>query len=203
MSGRSCAYALVVAIVVAVLASACGTTARSPEPSPTATATPTLPPVVSPGVTAALPAGTARSAGVRDRQLSRSTPWSCPSGWFDLGGRFVLKYTGTQDPGPCWASVCGTWDWSSATRATGRARSSTPGPGVENLVAALVAQKMRNATPPTDVTLAGYAGKYLEWSVPADLKSSAWSSFDACDLDSDGDPSRLPQLAWQRHGRSL
>jgi hypothetical protein len=57
-----------------------------------------------------------------------------------------------------------------------------PGPGVGNLVAALVAQKMRNATTPTDVTLAGYAGKYLEWSVPADMKSSAWSEFDACDV---------------------
>ena len=57
-----------------------------------------------------------------------------------------------------------------------------PGPGVANLVAALVAQKMRNATTPTDVTLAGYAGKYLEWSVPADMKSSAWSEFDACDV---------------------
>jgi hypothetical protein len=44
---------------------------------------------------------------------------------------------------------------------------------------------MRRPTP-TDVTLAGYAGKYLEWSVPADPKSSSWTSFDACDLDSDG-----------------
>ena len=36
------------------------------------------------------------------------------------------------------------------------------------------------------MTLAGYAGKYLEWSVPADLKSSSWTSFDACDLDAPG-----------------
>jgi hypothetical protein len=34
--------------------------------------------------------------------------------------------------------------------------------------------------------LAGYAGKYLKWSVPADLKSSSWTSFDACDLDAPG-----------------
>jgi hypothetical protein len=36
------------------------------------------------------------------------------------------------------------------------------------------------------VTLAGYAGTYLEWSVPADMKSSAFSEFDACDVDSTG-----------------
>jgi hypothetical protein len=43
---------------------------------------------------------------------------------------------------------------------------SDPGPTVDDLVTALEAQSMRNATAPTDVTLAGYSGKYLEWSVP-------------------------------------
>lgn len=61
-----------------------------------------------------------------------------------------------------------------------------PKPGVDNLVAALVAQKLRNATTPMDVTLAGYAGKYLELSVPADMKSSTWTDFDACDVAEDG-----------------
>jgi hypothetical protein len=42
---------------------------------------------------------------------------------------------------------------------------------------------MRNASRPTAVTLAGYSGQYLEWSVPADLKSSTWTDFDACDVD--------------------
>ena len=41
-----------------------------------------------------------------------------------------------------------------------------PGPTVDDLVAALVAQSMRHATKPTDVTLGGYSGKNLEWSVP-------------------------------------
>ena len=61
-----------------------------------------------------------------------------------------------------------------------------PGPSVSALVAALVAQRMRNATRPTDVTLAGYQGKYLEWSVPATIESSALSEFDACDVEPDG-----------------
>jgi hypothetical protein len=45
----------------------------------------------------------------------------------------------------------------------------TPGETVDELVRALVAQELRNATAPVDVTLAGFEGKYLEWSVPADI----------------------------------
>ena len=88
------------------------------------------------------------------------------------------------------ASHCGlsVWDVGEVFRdpCHWQGQGFVPGPSVEDLVAALVAQKLRNATTPTDVTLAGYAGKYLEWSVPADMKSSSWTSFDACDLDSDG-----------------
>jgi hypothetical protein len=60
-------------------------------------------------------------------------------------------------------------------------------PGVDDLVAALVDQSMRNATKPLDVNLAGYSGRYLEWSVPIDMKSSAPAEFDDCYADpSDG-----------------
>ena len=63
---------------------------------------------------------------------------------------------------------------------------SDPGPTVDDLVAALEAQSMRHATAPTDVTLAGYSGKYLEWSVPADMKMTGDSNFRGCDVQSDG-----------------
>ena len=46
---------------------------------------------------------------------------------------------------------------------------TTPGETVDELVQALVDQELRNATEPVEVTLAGYVGKYLEWSVPADI----------------------------------
>jgi hypothetical protein len=46
---------------------------------------------------------------------------------------------------------------------------TTPGPTVEDLVHALVAQRTRNATTPTEATLAGYKGMRLEWSVPPDM----------------------------------
>jgi hypothetical protein len=54
-----------------------------------------------------------------------------------------------------------------------------PGPTVDDLAKALVDIPLRKATKPIDVTLDGYAGMYLEWSVPADL------DFSKCDADGD------------------
>lgn len=43
------------------------------------------------------------------------------------------------------------------------------GPTVDDLVAALSAQSLRDASPATDITVDGYAGKAIELTVPADL----------------------------------
>jgi hypothetical protein len=53
----------------------------------------------------------------------------------------------------------------------------TPGPTVDDLVKALVARPLRNATKPTAVMVDGNPGKYLEWSVPAGI------DFATCDVD--------------------
>jgi hypothetical protein len=185
VNGHSRANTLVVAIAVALLASACAATAPTPRPSPVTTAVPTPTPVLDPGVTA-LRAGT-HALQVMGTGTYPSYTVIVPPGWFDLeSGRFVDQYPETGKPRP----VLGlsVWDVGEVFRdpCHWQGQGFVPGPGVANLVAALVAQKLRNATTPTDVTLAGYAGKYLEWSVPADMKSSSWTSFDACDLDSDG-----------------
>ena len=50
-----------------------------------------------------------------------------------------------------------------------------PGRTVEGLVAALVEQPLRNATTPIEVTMDGYQGYMLEWSVPTDI------DFASCD----------------------
>jgi hypothetical protein len=63
---------------------------------------------------------------------------------------------------------------------------SDPGPTVDDLVAALQAQSMRHATAPEDVMLAGYAGKYLEWSVPKGMLVTGDSDFAGCDVQPDG-----------------
>lgn len=48
-----------------------------------------------------------------------------------------------------------------------------PGRTVEGLVAALVDRPMRNATTPIEVTVDGYQGYMLEWSVPTDIDISS------------------------------
>ncbi|HEY6057529.1 MAG TPA: hypothetical protein VIV06_05815 [Candidatus Limnocylindrales bacterium] len=108
-----------------------------------------------------------------------------PTGWFDVAGHhFVIKYPTAGGP------VLGlsVWDVGQVFRdpCHWQGQGFDPGPSVGALVAALVAQPMRKATRPTDVTLAGYKGQYLALSVPADLKSSTWTNFDACDADASG-----------------
>jgi hypothetical protein len=54
---------------------------------------------------------------------------------------------------------------------------SDPGPSVADLADALVGIPLRNASQPVDVVLDARSGRYLEWSVPADM------DFTACDTD--------------------
>ena len=156
------------------------TLASTPTPASTSTPTASLAPGPTPlavGPHAAHVIGTGSYPG-----------WTVvvPAGWYDGGGYFVLKYPTNGVPSP----VIGlsVWDVGQVFRdpCHWQGQGVDPGPGVAALVAALVAQPMRNATKPTDVTLAGYKGRYLEWSVPADIKSSAPSEFDACDVDREG-----------------
>jgi hypothetical protein len=46
---------------------------------------------------------------------------------------------------------------------------------VDDLAAVLAARPLRNGTAPVAVSLGGYHGKYLDWSVPVDI------SFSDCD----------------------
>jgi hypothetical protein len=52
-----------------------------------------------------------------------------------------------------------------------------PGPTVDELAAVLAARPLRNATVPAAVSLGGYDGKYLEWSIPNGIV------FTDCDKD--------------------
>jgi len=201
-------------IAVALLAGACSagspTTGSSPAPSaalgaqPTATLAPTpLPTPSSPTPASsaspnspATPAptfaydATALTAGAHAARVMGTGEYpvytvAVPAGWFDVaGGHFVIKYPTVGGP------VLGlsVWDVGQVFRdpCHWQGQGYDPGPSVGALVAAVVAQPMRNATRPTDVTLAGYKGQYLELSVPADLKSSTWTNFDACDVDEGG-----------------
>ena len=72
-----------------------------------------------------------------------------------------------------------------------------PGPTVDGLVSALVAQSTRHATTPTDVTLAGQTGKYLEWSVPTDMVVTGKADFKGCDVQDNG---HLDFVSWMSTG---
>jgi hypothetical protein len=182
---------LVAIAAVAALAAAIGlfatelnghraTTSPTPTTQPASTPSPesTPAPTFSPGVAPLTPGTHAALVVASDPSSYPEYTVVVPKGWFEQHGQFII--TGATRP------VLGVsvWDVGQVYRdpCHWQGQGFDPGPGVANLVAALVAQKMRNATTPTDVTLAGYAGKYLEWSVPADMKSSAWSEFDACDV---------------------
>ena len=103
------------------------------------------------------------------------------SGWSVFNGSFIVKAGGPvigvsvwdvdQVPGdPCqWLSTM-----------------ATPGPAVDDLVEALVAQRTREATEPVAVTLDGHPGFYLEWTVPADLEVTGDSDFAGCDTPGNG-----------------
>jgi hypothetical protein len=199
-------FTLVVALAVALLASACSAAAVDPRqtagsssvPSaalaaqPTATLGPTPPGTPStptPAPTFAYEV-TALTAGPHAELVMGTGRYpgytvTVPTGWFELAGNhFVIKYPSVDGP------VLGlsVWDVGTVFRdpCHWQGQGFDPGPGVGELVTALVAQRMRNATRPTDVTLAGYSGRYLEWSVPADMKSSTWTNFDDCDADTGG-----------------
>ena len=72
-----------------------------------------------------------------------------------------------------------------------------PGSTVSDLASALAAQQMRNATTPTDVTLGGYPGQYLQWSVPAGMTVTGGSDFAGCDVQGDG---HREFVSWDGHG---
>ena len=99
-----------------------------------------------------------------------------PDGWSTSGGSFVIKSG---------AAVIGLSVWDVARVPTDpclwKSSMTTPGPTVDDLAEALVAQLTRNATQPADVSVDGYSGVYLEWSVPDDMVVTGDADFAGCD----------------------
>jgi hypothetical protein len=99
-----------------------------------------------------------------------------PDTWSTYG-HFTIK----RVPGVLGMSV---WDVGKVPRnpCHWRGNLDDPGPTVNDLVVAIAGQPMRNATTPTDVTLGGYRGQYLEWSVPSDMVVTGDADFAGCDV---------------------
>lgn len=187
MNGRSGVRRLVLCTIVFTVA-ACGRPAVS-QPSGTAAATPTNEPTATtPGSGDAPAAQTyqfdlnAIEAGAAEFPAFQIT---APEGWQVLSGWIVNR----PRPGSIVPPVAVQfWD---VDRVYGHpcqwdGTLFQPGPTVDDLANALVDVPMRNATTPIEVTIDGYAGMYLEWSVPADLEVTGLSEFPACDSTSEG-----------------
>jgi hypothetical protein len=137
-------------------------------PAPDQTAR-TLRDVVGP-----LDAGTYRWVSPRAGVVFPAIHFTVPAGW-SIDGRFIFRGQVVPtipvamqfwDVGQVYGHPC---QW--------RGTLFDPGPSVADLTSALVDVPLRNATDPVDVTIDGYQGTYLEWSVPDDI------DFADCDAD--------------------
>lgn len=99
-----------------------------------------------------------------------------PDSW-SVEGAFVIKPVGVIG-----VSV---WDVGEVPRDPCHWQStmSDPGPTVADLVDALTTQRFRHATEPTDVSLGGYQGRSLKWSVPDDWVVTGDAEFEGCDAE--------------------
>lgn len=93
--------------------------------------------------------------------------WQNMDSWLVGGGRDTPRnrFVSFWDVDKVYAHPC---DWSSEPMID-------PGRTVEGLVTVLVDRPIRNATPPVEVSVDGYRGFMLEWSVPLDI------DFASCD----------------------
>ena len=72
-------------------------------------------------------------------------------------------------------------------------KPNAPATTVDELMAALAAQALRDASTPADITLDGYAGKSITLHVPDD------ADFDRCDQDKFGSWTNGPALEPERY----
>jgi hypothetical protein len=171
MSDPSRLSKLVLGILVAILANACAAGAQS-----------TAPAGVSPQ---AIPSEDEAPLNAGSYTFDNSVlgfpgkPFpniviSVPDGWTSFGYG-VHRYNNTQR-----YLAVSFWNVADvyANGCQGFGPKIHPGPTADDLAAALAARPLRNATAPAAVSLGGYHGKYLEWSVPVDIH------FSDCDASS-------------------
>ena len=144
-------------------------------PSPTPGATPTSTPTARADASADVPEFPGVSDGVAPGTYSwragvaspADITFTVPAGWTS---RYAIPNKDRGGPGEI---AVGNWIianvYTDPCQWQGALLVPVVGPTVDDLAAALVAQKGRNASTPTDVTLGGYPAKRIELSIPADL----------------------------------
>ena len=104
--------------------------------------------------------------------VEASPGWSTSDGHFIIGSGAMVQGVSVWDVGVVPKDPC---HWKDT--------SADPGPSVEELVRAIVAQRSRDASEPEPVTLDGHEGMFIEWSVPSDLIVTGDADFEGCDSE--------------------
>lgn len=161
---------------VSLLATACSGPSAEPSSTPTASSprtesTPSATPSAGPEVNTI--AGDVLGGGdYPGYTVEAPAGWSSTSDGHFVVGQGSIVGMSVWDVGEVPRDPC---HWSGSLR--------DPGPTVVDLVGALTAQRLRQATEPTPVTLDGYEGFFLEWSVPADMVVTGDAEFQGCDIE--------------------
>lgn len=173
--GAAAVVAVVVASIVFLprstspVGGAGGEPSVAPSPAPTPTPTPTAAASAAvpefPGVSDDVAPGTYlwRAGAATPAEIT----FTIPAGWMS---RYGIPHKDRGGPGEI---AVGNWIianvYTNPCQWQGSLLSPAVGPTVDDLATALLAQKDRNATAPTDVALGGYPAKRVELSIPADL----------------------------------
>jgi hypothetical protein len=163
-------------LVLGMLLAGSACSEASPEPS--SASSPASPPA-SPQP-ASTPTPVAEDASIEGRVLGDGEypsytveapdGWSTPDGHFIIGDGAFVQGVSVWDVGDVPRDPC---HWKDT--------SVDPGPSVDDLVGALVAQRYRDASKPVDVTIDGHDGLFVEWSVPSDWVVTGDADFEGCD----------------------
>ena len=182
---RTLAQGLVVGAAIFLLASCTGSTAATRSDTPIASNTPTSSPPAD-----GLHAMTGYVIGRGDYPVYTL---EVPNGWIQYKHRFAAKASGVDVMG---VSV---WDVGKVPLdpCNWRGTFQTPGPTVNDLVDALLAQRGRHTTTPKDVTFAGFRTRHFEWSAPAHWKVTGDADWAGCDAWPSG---QRDYIGWLGHG---
>jgi hypothetical protein len=170
MRNRSLALGLVIGAAIFLLASCTGSTATAQTDGASTSTTPPSSPPPADGLHTI-------SGYVVGRGDYPTYTLEVPAGWIQYKHRFAAKAGGVDVMG---VSV---WDVGKVPLdpCNWRGTFRTPGPTVNDLVAALQAQRGRQTTTPKNVTFAGYHTRHFEWSAPSHWKVTGDADWAGCD----------------------
>jgi hypothetical protein len=107
-----------------------------------------------------------------------------PDGWVSMDG-WALARPGSEGS-PSVAVTFWDVDQVYADSCHWQGTEQDPGPGVDELVDVLTHVSDRRPTAPEPVEIDGYAGTFLQWTVPAEIAIDEEGNFTDCDGDGEG-----------------